>query len=194
MSNSKSGDASPTILFIFSMLTIMFACLGNGYLDNNALLLLGCIQLGVFPLYAVCAIFSILKDDSISGNCFLIFASLFGGAGGLCNLATYFSAIYGWPIDSRIMGIVWICSGLMLIPIVSSMRSGPSIPFLIFALAAAMLVCFGITALGYATTILAFPITIMQFIVGFGGFYICIANLFLLAGIPCPLGRPLYKS
>ncbi len=186
------ADASPTILFTFTMLTMMFLALGTGYLNGSALLLLGCIQIGVYPVYIYCAANAINRKDPISGNCFLIFASLFGGAAGLCNLAFYFAGIFNWPVDGRIMGIVWIWSGVMLIPIVAAMRKGPSLPFAVFGSAALMLVLFGVSSFGYFSGVLSPLVSVLQAFVGIGGFYICLASLFAMAEIPLPLGKPFY--
>ncbi len=190
--STVTADASPTILFTFTMLTMMFLALGTGYLSGSALLLLGCIQIGVYPVYIYCATNAISRKDPISGNCFLIFASLFGGAAGLCNLASYFAGIFDWPVDGRIMGIVWIWSGLMLVPIVAAMRKGPSLPVAVFSSAAVMLVLFGVSSLGYFSEVLSPIVLVLQAFVGIGGFYICLASLFSMAEISLPLGKPFF--
>lgn len=186
------GDASPTILFTFTMLTMMFLALGTGYIHGEALLLLGCVQIGVYPVYIYCAKNAIDQKQTLSGNCYLIFASLFGGAAGLCNLATYFAGIMGWPLDGRLIGIVWIWSGLMLIPVVAAMRKGPWIPFVVFAAGGIMLVLFGISALGYASFLLNPIVAVMQAVVGIGGFYVFLANMFALGEISLPLGKTIF--
>lgn len=193
-SNESLGDASPTILFLFTMLTMMFLGLGAGFISGEAVLLLGCIQLGIFPVYLVAGKNSINKNESLSGNCFMIFAALFGGAGGLCNIAAYFAGVFGWPIDGSIMGIVWIWSGVMLLPVVLSMLKGPSLPVIVFAFGGIMLVLFGIETLGYYSDVINMLVLVMQAIVAIGGFYVCIAFLFGQAGISLPLGKPLVKD
>lgn len=186
------GDPSPTILFIFTMLTMMFLAMGTGYVSGGAALLLACVQIGVYPVYFYCAKTGIDKMDSLSGNCYLIFCTLFGLVGGLCNLATYFAGIMGWPIDGRIMGIVWFWSGLMLIPVVHSMRKGPSVPFVVFICGTIMLLLFGISALGYASSVLDPIVSVLQAVVGIGGCYTFIANLFAMEDVTLPLGKPIF--
>lgn len=172
---------------------MMFLALGTGYLSGGALLLLGCIQIGVYPIYIFCAQNAINRKETLSGNCYLIFASLFGGAAGLCNIATYLAGVMNWPIDSRIMGVVWIWSGLMLIPVVTAMAKGPSIPFLVFACGGIMLVLFGITALGYAVVVLSPVVSFLQAVVGIGGFYVFLVNMFAAGGVVLPLGKSICK-
>lgn len=187
------GEPGPTMLFIFTMLTMMFWGMYTGFFDASAVLLLGLIQLACFPAYIFGGIAYILKGDSISGNTYLIFATCFGGIGGVSNLVSYISTLNGIPVESKIVGLVWLWSGLILIPIVASMRKGPSIPFVVFTLGALELILMGLMDLGFIPLAATNIVLVCFASVGIGGFYCSAVNLFSFGNIKLPLGRSLFK-
>ncbi|GCF95494.1 hypothetical protein NRIC_33850 [Enterococcus florum] len=192
MKNQRTyGEPSPAMLFIFTMLTIMFYGVSTGFFDTSALLLLGVIQLGCFPAYLIGAITYLVKGDSINGNVFLIFATAFGGIGGGTNIVNYFMTTNGNPLDGRILGVVWLWCGLSVIPIVCGMLNGPLMPLIVFSVGAIQLIMSGLFDLGILPDFFQTIIHMCYLIIAFGGFYCSLASLFGFSKIHVPLGKPL---
>ena len=194
MQQTKMGEPGPAMLFIFTMLTMMFLGMNTGFFDASALLLLGLIQLGCFPAYLIGGITYIKKGDSINGNVFLIFATAFGGIGGLTNCVAYFSGINGQPLDTRILGVVWIWCGIAIIPIVAGMLRGPLMPLLVFAMGSLQLTLAGLLDLQLIPPTFMGLNNFCCLVIALGGFYCSLSNLCGFSAIQLPLGKPLIKA
>lgn len=189
-----TGEAGPAMLFIFTMLTVIFLGMYTGFFPApDSSLMCGLIMLACFPAYLYGGISYIQKGDTISGCCYLIFATCFGGIGCVSNLVTYYAAVNGLVINQMTTQLVWLWSGIILIPIVAAMRKGPSLPFIVFALGALELTLMGLIGLGFLPAGATVIVLVCFVIVGFGGFYVSIAQLFAAGGINIPLGKPLMK-
>lgn len=191
---AKPGDPGATMLFIFTMLTIMFLGIYTDYFGPQAGFLTGVIQLTCFPAYLFGGIWFTVKGDSTNGNVFLIFATCFGGIGGISNLLCYppIAASLGLT-DVSIFQFVWLWSGVSLLPVVLGMRKGPWMPFVVFGLGMVELVLMGLIGLGFLPTAFNIAVMVCFVIVGFGGFYISLAQLAAHGGMNWPLGKPLFK-
>lgn len=190
----RIGEPGPAMLFIFTMLTMMFLGMNTGFFDSSALLLLGLIQLGCFPAYLIGGITYIKKGDSINGNVFLIFATAFGGIGGLTNIVNYFSMLNGNPLDTRILGVVWVWCGVAIIPIVAGMLRGPLMPLIVFSTGSVQLMMAGLLDLQLLPPAFMTLNNLCCLIIALGGFYCSLANLFGFSNIRIPLGKPLLKQ
>lgn len=190
----KMADASTTIVFIFTMLCMMFWGQFSGFLSPETGLFLGLIQLACWPGYLIGSTIVLSRGDAISGNIYLIFSTCFGGIGGLVNLFTYLAGIWGWPADPSIVGITWIWAGLITLGATICIRKSPWVGFMVFLLAVFQLEIMGFVTLGILTAPVWSEIAKwLCLIIGIGGFYTAFAGLLAHAGINLPQGRPLFK-
>lgn len=188
------ADASPTIVFIFSMLCVMFWAQFAGVCSAETTLFLGLIQLACWPSYLIGSSVVLSRGDAVSGNIYLIFATCFGGIGGLVNLFTYLCGVFGWPLDNSIVGITWIWAGIATLAITICIRKAPLVGFLVFFLAVFQLEIMGFVTLGVLTAPIWTAIAKwLCLIIGLGGFYVSLAGLLSFSGITLPQGKPLIK-
>lgn len=194
MEKENYADASPTIVFIFTMLCMMFWAQFAGICQAETTLFLGLIQLGCWPAYLIGSNIVLSRGDTVSGNIYLIFATCFGGIGGLVNLFIYLSGIFGWPADHSIVGFVWIWAGAATLAAAMCIRKSPWVGFMVFLLAVFQLEIMGFVTLGILTasiwTVIAKWLCL---VIGIGGFYTMISGLLSFGGVHLPQGKPIFK-
>lgn len=176
------GDPGPTMVFIFTMITMLFWGLYAGIFKGNTSLVIGLIQLACFPAYLTGAIIFFMKNDSVNGNAFLIFATLFGGVGGVCNIAAHFGQVYSWGLDGTLSAIPFIWGGISILPVLVLIRKAPALSFLVFAAAAIFLILIGFISLGLLPTFLNVVVKWLGLFVAVGGFYNCLDGLLTCGG------------
>lgn len=188
------GDAGPAMLFIFTLLTIIFWGMSTGFFPApDAYLECGLIMIACFPAYLYGGISYIQKGDTISGVTYLIFATCFGGIGAASNLLAWWAAVNGYTMNTMTIQLVWLWSGIILFPVVAGMIRGPWLPFVVFTLGGIELTLMGLIGLGFVPASLNILVQICYVIVGFGGFYVSMAQILQAAGYNPPLGKPLKK-
>jgi hypothetical protein len=191
----KWASAGPTLNLIFSILSLIFAGMFLGFLNESAAFILGLIQIGVWPTYLIGSVIMLQSGDMVGGNTFLYFATFFGLVPGLVTVGTYFAQMYGWPFDPTTLGIMWLSVGLILTFTLPAFAQTPSLNF-------AVLACAGIAidfiGLGYLNIV---PPSISNIIsgvllafVGIGGLYLSVAGILEGANIKIPVGKPLFKQ
>ncbi|NMM61698.1 hypothetical protein HBE96_03130 [Clostridium sp. P21] len=188
------GNPAPTMLFIFTMITMMFWAQYMGIVKPEAQLLLGLFQLGCFPAYLIGGITFLKKGDSISGNTYLIFATIFGGLSGFGNTGIGIASFLGWPVDTTMLSIPILWSGIIVIPILICIRYADALTFVVFTCGSLLLILSGLVGLSVFPTTINPLITILCFIVAVGGLYISIATICSFGGVFLPLGKPLFKN
>lgn len=191
--NQKWASAAPTMTLMFSMLGLMFWAIFVGLLKPEAALLLGVIQVGIFPAYLIGGIILLKEGDGLNGNVFYYFSTYFGLCAGLYNLVTYFAPIYHWAIDPRIMGYFWLCASIMLFGSLLGYKKVPWVFFSVLFFAALALFILGFTALGLLPLVFNLVAGWCLFIVGIFGLYLAVAGLLENADIKLPLGRPFFS-
>lgn len=194
MEKERYADASPTIVFIFTMLCMMFWAQFAGICSAETTLFLGLIQLGCWPSYLIGSHIVLSRGDAVSGNIYLIFATCFGGIGGLVNLFTYLSGVFGWLADNSIVGITWIWSGIATLAATICIRKSPWVGFMVFLLAVFQLEIMGFVTIGILTAPIWTEIAKwLCLIIGIGGFYTMLSGLLTYGGIYLPQGKTIFK-
>lgn len=190
----KTADSEPTIVYIFTLIAMCCFGLDTGFLPGECLILLGLLQIGVLPIYIIGAYNIIKRNNPLIGNCFMMFAATFGGVGGLCNIFTYFSSIFNWPLSTKIMGVIWIWAGFILLPVAFGSLRGPLFPFIVFASGSIQFILLGLNILFFSNPILSFLVTICEGITGFVGLYCWVAAMFSFTEYKLPFGPILKKK
>ena len=176
------ADTEPVIVFIFTLLAMSFFGLDTGILPFECLPLLGLIQLGSLPVYVIAAYNKIKRGEALIGCCFLIFAAVFGGMSGLCNVFMYFAGLNGWPFSNMILGFLWFWAGLVLFPVATASAKGPLFPFLVFFLGGLQLCILGINTLFFNSPVLTTAVIVLEFLVAVIGCYCWCSIMFIFAG------------
>ncbi len=110
----KIGDPGPSLNFVFTMLTMCFWGIYAGIYTGPVLLAIGLVQLMCFPPYVIGAILYYLRGEAMAGAIFMIFGTLFGGIGGILNVAIGLS----YDITTQMAAIPFIWGALSLIPLI----------------------------------------------------------------------------
>lgn len=187
------ASATPTMTLIFSMLAMMFWANFMGYLKPEAALLLGVIQVGIFPAYLIGAVILLKEGDALNGNVFFYFATWFGFVAGLINIVTYFAPIYNWAIDPRITGYFWLWAAVMLYGSLPAYRKVPWVFFTVLFCAATALLLIALTSLELVPVVFNIAAGWCLFVVGVFGLYLAVAGLLENVGIILPQGKPFFK-
>lgn len=188
------GNAAPAMTFIFTMITMLFWGMFQGIFSGKTELIVGLIQLACFPAYLIGAISFLRNGDSLNGNVFLIFATLFGGIGGVSNVAAHFGTLYGWGLDPSITAIPFIWGGVALVPIVIILRKAPAMSFLVFFTASIFLIAFGLVSLGILPISLYPIFKWMALFIAVVGLYTCLDGLLQIGGGKgIPQGPSIFK-
>lgn len=188
------GYSGTTVTFIFTNLCFLFWANLLGLLGPGADLAVGIIQLGVFVSYHVAAIKLFNRNDELDGNVFLIFATFFGGVGGLTNVVSTICNEIGVEFSTMPVAFCWLFCGIMLICILPCYRFAPWSAFVMFALAGVSILLMGLMALGLIGASIAPVIAWLLFIVGILGLYMAIAGLNGFTGVNLPMGKPIFKQ
>lgn len=187
------GFSGTTVCFIFTNLCFLFWANLLGILGGGAALAIGLIQLGMVIAYHLAASKVFVRGQAFDGNIFLIFATFFGGVGGLSNIATAIAPIIGIPYEGTAVGYCWVMCGIFLIAILPACLKSPWVVFVLYALAGLALLLLGLVIIGILNAGLSTSIGWMLFAVGVLGLYMTLSGMYSFVGMNLPLGRPLKK-
>ncbi len=119
---NQIGNAGSALTFIFTMITMCIWGIYAGIYTGPATLAVGIVQFACFIPFMVGALLFYFKGDSLNGNAFLIFATLFAGVGGLSNIFLGFAEIFGWQMSNQLTCIPFIWGGICIAPITWVLR------------------------------------------------------------------------
>ena len=188
------GNPGPAMTWIFTMLTMLFALWFAGIWSGSLPLAVGVIQLACFPAYLVGAIVFLKKGDSLSGIVFLVFATLFGGIGGILNVIAHFDTVFNWGIDPAVGGIPFLWGGIVMIPVCIALRRIPVLILAVYFMVSPFLIVYALVVLG----VLGYGVLVackwMGLFIAIGGLYVCCADIIRIGGdkgLPC--GPSIFK-
>ncbi|MFK5952135.1 MAG: hypothetical protein QM498_03690 [Desulfobacterium sp.] len=193
--NINMADAGPAGWIAYSIATwIAWASL-CGFVSDKAYLFMSCISFSCTIPYLFAASSQLKLGNAAGGVTWLYFGAFFAFCSGLTYGVTYFAGIYGWELDTRILGYEWAVLGLVLIlttPI-----------FLKYTPAAAAISVIGadvgIAALvgiyfGFASPFMLNLSGWAFFVAGLFGIFMAVGGILETAGMHFPVGNPLIKE
>ncbi|MEG0379552.1 MAG: hypothetical protein RR614_13835, partial [Eubacterium sp.] len=77
LKNDPIGDPSPAMTFIFMMVMLVFWGMFAGVVKGKTEILLGCIQLAMFPGYMLGAYLFYKKGNTLFATLYMMFATVF---------------------------------------------------------------------------------------------------------------------
>lgn len=177
----KIGDPESALTFIFTMISMCIWVEQMGFFDGPVQLAMGVMQLACYVPYLIGAIFFYLRNDTMRGTVFLIFATLFGGIGAFLNVLGGIAEIIGFEICKQIVAIPYFWGAISLIPmIISVWRTASVSTLLCYICAAAFLILMLPASFGILTTTLNNIIGWLNLIVAITGMYSMMKNLLSL--------------
>lgn len=191
----RPGDPGPALTFIFTMLTMEFWGIQAGIFNGPTMLSVGLVQIACFIPYLIGAILFFIRGDSVNGNIFLIFATLFGGVGGFCNTMIGFGDIIGWPICKQMTALPYILGGLSIFPVLwVNRKTADKVTTICYLAAAFFLSLSGLVSLNILSGSWSPVIQWLSLTVVVTGFYNCFNGLLVCGGSRgIPVGKPFYK-
>lgn len=187
------GHSGATLCFLFAVLSFLFWGSMLGIFGEGTLLVVGIVQLGVFPAYHICAQNLLKQGHAFDGNVFMIFGALFALVGGALNVASVFTEMAGVPFSNTAPGLVWLLSGILLLLILPGARKSPLISFILYICGGLGLTIMGLVMLGIAPVELNLVVGWLFFGAGTCGLLCCLSAMNGFSGINIPLGKPLFK-
>ena len=189
------GNPGPALTFIFTMLTMEYWGIYAGIFTGPTIMAIGVVQIACFVPYMIGAVLFFCKGDSINGNVFLIFATLFGGVGGFTNTTIGFANIMGWQMCTQMPAIPFILGGISILPVLWVIRkSTDKVTAICYLAAAFFLTLIGLVNLNILSTNWNPSIQWLGLIVSITGFYSCFSGLLLGGGSRgLPVGKPFFK-
>ena len=188
------GWSGTTVCFIFTNLCFLFW--GNllGLLPEGSTLTVGVTQIGVLISYHICAAKTFNTGDSFTANIFMIFATFFGGVGGLNNILSAIAPKAGIEYNGTAIGYCWIICGLFLLGILPACLNETWITFILYLLAGIALFLLGLVTLSIAHGSASAVVAWLLFIVGVLGLYMTFSAMFGFVGKSLPMGPPVRKK
>lgn len=157
---------------------------------------IGIVQLACYIPYMILAVIYYLKNDTLNGSVFMIFATLFGGVGGGINIVAGIGELEGFVLSPEISAIPYFCSALSVLPLLISVRKQASaISFFCFSavvifLSLPMFVTYGILPAKETNLVIKY----LYLFVAVTGFYTMFNGLLAAGGCKTlPEGKPLFK-
>lgn len=194
--HQKLGNVSPSLTFIFTMLTVIIWGNYAGIYSGPAAIGIGLVQLASYIPYLVGAVMLFVNKNELSGNIFFIFSVLFGGVGAFINISSGFADIYGWELAPEMAAIPFFWGALAMIPFVwTSRKTLSAVSFLCFSavivfLSLMMLPAYNIGPVDIENQIIKW----LMLFVAVTGVYTMMSDLNVLGGgKPYPQGKPLFK-
>lgn len=190
----QTADAGAAGWIAYSVATWIAWAYLVGFVNQNALLLMACISLACTVPYLAAAITQLKMGNLAGGVTWMYFGAFFAFCSALTYAVTYFAGIYGWALDTRILGYMWAVLGLVLImttPIFLKFTPWISSVSVIGAdvgIATLTLIYWGVThSLILQLSGWSF------FVAGFFGIWSAVIGLLGSVGIKFPTGEPLLK-
>lgn len=187
------GEPSAPLCFAFANLSFLFWGGLLGIFGPDTGLLSGCVQLGVFACYHICAQDLFKNGDAWNGSIFMIFASMFGGVGGLTNVATAIAGYAGVPVSPTLTGIIWFICGFLLLVLLPAVSKDPAATFLFYLAGGLGLALQGLTQMGITPLVCNTVAAWCFFAAGVLGVLVCVSTFYSFRGVNVPLGRPLFR-
>lgn len=190
------ADPSPVLTLIFATLCFSFWANTMGLLGEGAVLGIGVLQLAVFVSYTIGGVILLRKGISFGGNTFMIFATVFGGVGGLTHVSMTIADAKGVAFCYQLCGIAFIAAGVFLLSMVPALlHKGTVCDVLMFLFGGLGLLGYGLTGAGIASAGLNYPSAWCLLVDGVVGFYTVIAGMNGFLGFEkMPLGGPVLKD
>lgn len=141
--NEVVVNAAPATCFIYCCLCFAFAASLLGFIENAGLAI-SVLQLSVFVGYTIGSVFILKTGSGIGGNTFFIFASLFGGTGGMLGIAQAICDHADYPFSPQISCLVNLVSGLILFVILYANRISAKTDFFTILFASVGVFCCGL--------------------------------------------------
>ncbi|MGC8494576.1 MAG: hypothetical protein ACP5SH_22870 [Syntrophobacteraceae bacterium] len=114
-SSPKIADAGAGGWIAYSIATWMAWALLVGLVNQKATLFMACISLACTIPYLGAAITQLKLGNLVGGVTWLYFGSFFAFCSALNYFVSYFAPIYGWSLDTRVLGFEWAVLGVMLV-------------------------------------------------------------------------------
>lgn len=195
MEKKQIGEPGAGMTFIFTMLTMCIWGSYAGIYTGNAALALGLVQFSCYIPYLLGAIILYIKGESLLANIFLIFGTLFGGVGGLTNIAAGIGEIKGFTISPEMTAIPFFWGAVSLIPLLICIRKTASkVVFLCFSAIPVFLTLMLLVTYGILPSSTNVVIKWLCFFVAISGLYNMFNTLLANGGEkPLPEGKPFFK-
>ena len=185
-----NADAAPTLNLIFATLCFCFWANAMGFLDEGATLAIGVLQLAFFVGYMVGGIILTSRGNAFGGNTFMIFASFFGGAGGLTHIAMTIAQTLGVPFDYKVLGIAFVIAGIFLLAVLPGVLTAPKVDFICFLTGGIGVLGFGLTGAGLIPASWNIVAGWFLFADGVLAVYAVVASMLGYCGIHLSCGKP----
>lgn len=190
---AEMGHSGATLCFLFAVLSFLFGGSMFGLYGEGATLVIGIVQLGVFPAYHICAQNLLKQGFAFDGNVFMIFGALFALVGGILNVVGVFAGDFGLAFSSSAQGIVWLLSGLFLLLILPGARKSPLVSFVLYICGGLGLTIMGLVMMGILPAVCNMAVGALFFGAGICGLLCSLSAMNGFTGINIPLGKPLFK-
>lgn len=192
----KFGDPGPALTFIFTMLTMCIWGVYAGIYTGPTSLALGLGQLACFIPYLICSVVFYLRGETMMASICLIFATLFGGVGGLLSIAEGISQIYGFGMSSQLGAIPFFWGAVSLVPLLITIRKTASaVSFLCFSCVVIFLTLITLVSFGLIPEVANIIIKWLCLFVALSGLYTFLNSLLRSSGCKCmPEGKPLFRE
>jgi hypothetical protein len=188
-----TADAGPAGWIAYSIATwIAWAAL-CGFVSEKAYLLMACISLACTIPYLFAAFTQLKLGNGAGGITWLYFGSFFAFCSALTYGATYFSAVYGWEIETRVLGFEWAVLSIVLIlttPIFA--RYSPAAATISVVAADVGLVSLTLIYFGVAGPVMLQVSGWSFFTAGLFGICMTAGGILESAGMKFPMGKPLF--
>ncbi len=189
---SQLTDAGPAGWIAYSIATwIAWAAL-CGFVSDKAYLFMSCISLSCTIPYLFAASTQLKLGNAAGGVTWLYFGSFFAFCSSLTYGATYFSGIYGWELDTRILGYEWAVLGIVLIlttPIF--FKYTPAAASISVIGADIGIVTLAMIYFGFTKPFMLLISGWSFFVAGFFGICMAAGGILESAGMNFPMGKPL---
>ena len=189
----EMGHSGATLCFLFAVLSFLFCGSMLGLYGEGTTLVVGIVQLGVFPAYHICAQNLLKQGLAFDGNVFMIFGALFALVGGALNVTGVFLDMAGIAFSSSAQGVVWLLSGILLLLILPGARKSPLVSFILYICGGLGLTIMGLVMIGIAPVEFNMVVGVLFAGAGTCGFLCCLSAMNGFTGINIPLGKPLFK-
>ncbi|HSM73570.1 MAG TPA: hypothetical protein VK852_03010, partial [Desulfobacterales bacterium] len=110
-----TADAGPAGWIAYSIATWVAWAALCGFVSGAAYLFMACISLACTIPYMFAAFTQLKLGNAAGGVTWLYFGAFFAFCSALTYAATFFGALYGWELDTRILGFEWAVLSIVLI-------------------------------------------------------------------------------
>lgn len=191
--NPGFADPSPVLTLIFSTLCFCFWANTMGLFTDGAVLAIGVLQLAVFTSYTVGGVILLHRGNGFGGNTFMIFATVFGGIGGLTHV-TMSLVPSTTAFCYQICGVAFIAAGIFLLAMIPGLLYGAKTDFIMFLFGGLGVLGYGLTGANIAPAWVNYPAAFCLLVDGLTGLYTVIATMLGFCGIQMSYGKPFFRK